>query len=379
MPLVSPASLWKPRLWKTICYSTSCPSPGPGSKGSSSWTALSTAVQVAGGVVVFMGLSNFFSFCRQDCPCGYRSSVPQRPLCDGDSRIPCGQKQRSEPGMHAYCRRRTESRWVKGKGTRIGRRERPWERMVSSSRVAWGSLGRTEARRKFASKASPWQALDTDRGDVCWSPPPVHLLSAAIWSQGPHTHCRALFASFRPHINSPFSSLCKNLPVAHSFRRSCRVDLLSFDQPTHRKISVAILVHILQWTDLKAKLCARAILGQKSLWSESESLKEAGLFVQCGRCLERSLIEPSHPRTVKGESLGEGKQFTWPPPPQTHELLCLLCFVVSWSGARDAMVLGDEGPPAGKWGMLQDGVDLGWSLTRSGTLAYLNKNPSCSR
>ena len=167
--------------------------------------------------------------------------------------------------------------------------------------------------------------------------------------------------------------------MAHSFRRSYRVDWLSFDRPTHKKISIAILVHILQRTDLKAKLCTRAILGQKSLWSESESLKETGLFAQHGRCLERSLIEPSHPRTVKGESLGEGKQFTWPPPPQTHELLSLLCFVASWSGASDAMVLGDEGPPSGKWGMLQDGVDLGWCLTRSGTLVYLNKNPSCSR
>ena len=147
-PFLFPLPLYESLAFgKPFYYSTSCPCPGPGSKGSSSWTAWSTAVQVPGGeevtLVVFMGLSNFFSFCRQDCPCGYRSSIPQRPLCDGDSRIPCGQKQRSEHGVHAHCRRGTESWWVKGKGTRIGRRQRPWERMVSSIGLlegVWGGL-----------------------------------------------------------------------------------------------------------------------------------------------------------------------------------------------------------------------------------------------
>ena len=33
------------------------------------------------------------------------------------------------------------------------------------------------------------------------------------------------------HVNSPFSSLSENLPVAHSFRRSRRMDWLALDQP----------------------------------------------------------------------------------------------------------------------------------------------------
>ena len=119
---------------------------------------------------------------------------------------------------------------------------------------------------------------------------PVHPLYAVIWPQGPHAHCRALFASTRPHINSPFSSLSENLPMAYSSRRSNRMDWLALDQPTQKRISVAVVVHILQRTDLGAKLMC-------SSWDSRER--------NLGRRQATHLSSTA---------------------PQTHELFCLVMF-----------------------------------------------------
>lgn len=40
------------------------------------------------------------------------------------------------------------------------------------------------------------------------------------------------------------------------------MDLLSFDQLTHNKVSVAVLAQIFEKTNLKQSLCVNALLGQ---------------------------------------------------------------------------------------------------------------------
>lgn len=110
--------LLRPSFCQIICSSRYCTLLGIGNNVSSSWISWRTAEYINGGektiLVLVTHISNLFFFCRQNCLRGYRSSIPQRPLCDGDFRIPCGQKQHSECGVHGHCRWWAESWWVKG-------------------------------------------------------------------------------------------------------------------------------------------------------------------------------------------------------------------------------------------------------------------------
>lgn len=132
----------RPCCWQTICSSGFCTCPGIGGSISNSWSPRRTPGKITGRekVILVLGihLSNFLFSCRQDCSRGYRASIPQGPLRDGDSRIPRGQEQCSECGMSGHCRRGDESRWVKTQGFKAqwewsSGRKYPGEERVASS------------------------------------------------------------------------------------------------------------------------------------------------------------------------------------------------------------------------------------------------------
>lgn len=139
-------------------------------------------------------LSNFFSFCRQDCPLWILIFRPQRPsLRDGDSRIPCGARSNI---LSVACM------LIAGGELRVGESraaglgaERSWERIVFPAgclRGVWGRLRQGGSHAKF----SP-ASLDTDRGDICWS-----LLSTHCWRYLGLEWVLTLIAAFSHQANT---------------------------------------------------------------------------------------------------------------------------------------------------------------------------------